>query len=67
METPKNKKQYKTLRVKVTPMTFYNLFKLATMMGCNKNPGRAIDKLVREKMLSLHTQSEQEYKHSHEE
>lgn len=55
MQTKKtNQKQYKTLRVKVTPMTFFNLFKLAKLAGC-KSPGRVIDKLVRDKMLSLHT------------
>lgn len=55
MQTKKNNfKQMKLLRVKVTPMTFYNLFKLAKLSGY-KNPGRIIDKLVRDKMLSLHT------------
>jgi hypothetical protein len=44
----------KLLRVKVTPMTFFNLFKLAKLSGF-KSPGRVIDKLVRDKMLSLHT------------
>lgn len=48
-------KQLKTLRTKVTPMTFFNLFKLQKM--CNaSSPGKVIDKLVREKMLSLHTE-----------
>ena len=48
-------KQLKSLRTKVTPMTFFNLFKLQKM--CNfSSPGKVIDKLVREKMLSLHTE-----------
>lgn len=50
-----NSKQLRILRTKVTPMTFFNLFKLQRM--CNaSSPGKVIDKLVREKMLSLHTE-----------
>lgn len=66
MQTKKNNKQMKLLRVKVTPMTFFNLFKLAKLSGY-KSPGRVIDKLVRDKMLSLHTNNEREYKYPNEE
>lgn len=38
--------------VRVTPQTAFNLEKLAVMSGL-KTTGRVVDKLVREKMLSL--------------
>lgn len=47
------KKQYRQkLTVRVTPQTAYNLERLMTMSGL-KTPGRVVDKLVREKMLTL--------------
>ena len=36
------------------PQTSYNLDRLADLSGL-KSPGRVVDKLVREKMLSLRT------------
>ncbi len=47
------KKQHRQkLTVRVTPQTAYNLERLMTMSGL-KTPGRVVDKLVREKMLTL--------------
>lgn len=46
------KKHNKKLTVRVTPQTAFNLDKLAAVAGL-KSPGRVVDKLVREKMLSL--------------
>lgn len=47
------KKQHRQkLTVLVTPQTAYNLERLMTMSGL-KTPGRVVDKLVREKMLTL--------------
>lgn len=40
------------LSVRVTPQTAFNLERLAAMSGL-KTTGRVVDKLVREKMLSL--------------
>lgn len=42
--------------IRVMPQTSYNLDLLAEMSGL-KTPGRVVDKLVREKMLSLNGQS----------
>lgn len=39
-------------QIRVLPQTSYNLDRLAAMSGL-KTPGRVVDKLVREKMLSL--------------
>ena len=47
------KKQHRQkLTVRVSPQTAYNLERLMTMSGL-KTPGRVVDKLVREKMLTL--------------
>ena len=40
--------------IRVLPQTSYNLDRLADLSGL-KTPGRVVDKLVREKMLSLRT------------
>lgn len=42
---------------KVTPMTLWNLRKLAKMAGYGDNIGKVIDQLVKEKMVSLKWQS----------
>lgn len=50
----KNKKLHTYKRqIRVMPQTSYNLDLLAAMSGL-KTPGRVVDKLVREKMLTLH-------------
>ena len=46
------KKNLRRLSVLVTAQTLYNLQKLADMAG-NRNVGRVVDKLTREKMLAL--------------
>jgi len=43
------------LTIKVTPQTAHNLERLMAMTGL-KSTGRVVDKLVREKMLSLREQ-----------
>lgn len=52
------KKHNKKLTVRVTPQTAFNLDRLAAVAGL-KSPGRVVDKLVREKMLSLHPEPPQ--------
>ena len=47
-----NKKNMRRISVLVTAQTAYNLDKLAAMCGY-KEQGRIIDKLVREKMIML--------------
>lgn len=49
------KKHNRKLTIRVTPQTAYNLEFLAGAAG-TKSTGRVVDKLVREKMLSLHPQ-----------
>ena len=46
------KKNLRRLSVLVTAQTLYNLKNLADMAG-NRNVGRVVDKLTREKMLAL--------------
>lgn len=46
-------KNPRRLVCKVTPQTLWNLQKLAKMMKCGDNLGKVVDKLVREKMISL--------------
>ena len=46
------KKNLRRLNVLVTAQTLYNLDRLSKMEG-DRNIGRAIDKLTREKMISL--------------
>lgn len=46
------RKRTQKLTVRVTPQTAYNLDRLA-QLGGQKSPGRVVDKLVRDKMLSL--------------
>lgn len=56
----KNKKFHTYKRaIRVMPQTSYNLDQLAALSGL-KTPGRVVDKLVREKMLSLHERSGKE-------
>lgn len=43
--------------IRVMPQTSYNLDRLADLSGL-KTPGRVVDKLVREKMLSLRVSEE---------
>lgn len=50
-----NKKNMRRVSMLVTAQTIYNLEKLAAMSGCHEI-GRVVDKLVREKMISLNTQ-----------
>ena len=47
-----NKPNTRKLSVRVTPQTAFNLERLAAISGL-KTTGRVVDKLVREKMLSL--------------
>lgn len=46
-------KNLRRLACKVTPQTLWNLQKLAKMMRYGDNLGKVVDKLVREKMISL--------------
>lgn len=48
------KKNLRRVTMVVTAQTAYNLDKLAKMSGCGYI-GRVVDKLVREKMVELHT------------
>ena len=48
----RQKKNLRRLNVLVTAQTLYNLHKLADMTG-SQNVGRVVDKLTREKMLTL--------------
>lgn len=48
----RNKKNLRRISVRVTAQTAYNLGKLAAMCG-HQDLGRVIDKLTREKMVSL--------------
>lgn len=50
-----NKKNMRRVSMLVTAQTIYNLEKLAAMSGYHEI-GRVVDKLVREKMISLNTQ-----------
>lgn len=50
------KKKLVRLTCKVTPMTLWNLRKLAKISGYGDNIGRVIDQLVKEKMVSLKCQ-----------
>lgn len=56
-----NKSNTRKLCVKVTPQTAFNLERIAAMYGL-KTTGRVVDKLVREKMLSLKETSKHEKK-----
>ena len=47
------RKNLRRLNVLVTAQTLYNLDRLSKMEG-DRNIGRAIDKLTREKMIALH-------------
>lgn len=47
-----DKKNLRKIRCTVTAQTLYNLEHMAAAMGTN-NIGRVIDKLTREKMISL--------------
>lgn len=50
------KKKLVRLTCKVTPMTLWNLRKLAKISGYGDNVGRVIDQLVKEKMVSFKCQ-----------
>lgn len=52
-----NRKPTRKLTVRVTPQTAYNLERLMLIAGL-KSPGRVVDKLVREKMLTLRGRGE---------
>jgi hypothetical protein len=47
------KKNMRRISILVTAQTAHNLERLADMDGC-RDVGRIVDKLTREKMLSLH-------------
>jgi hypothetical protein len=49
----RNKKNLRRISVLVTAQTAYNLRKLADMDG-QRNEGRVIDKLVRDRMVQIH-------------
>lgn len=46
-----SKWRFRRITIKVTPQTAYNLEKLAKME--NTYPGRVVDKLVRDRMVSF--------------
>lgn len=48
-----NKKNLRRINVLVTAQTAYNLRKLADMDG-QRDEGRVIDKLVRDRMVEIH-------------
>lgn len=50
-----NSKKRVRIICRVTPQTLWNLRKMAKSMGYGDNIGKVIDKLTREKMISLHT------------
>ena len=52
MRNQYNRKNMRRLSILVTAQTLYNLQKLADMTG-SRNVGRVVDKLTREKMLTL--------------
>lgn len=49
-----NKKNLRRISVLVTAQTAYNLQRLADMDG-QSNEGRVIDKLVRDRMIQIHS------------
>ena len=52
MRNQYNRKNMRRLSILVTAQTLYNLQKLADMTG-SRNVGRVVDKLTREKLLTL--------------
>lgn len=46
-------KEKRSIRIKVTPQTLYNLSRLAKMAGDGDNLGRVVDKLVRDRMIAM--------------
>lgn len=60
-----NKKNMRRVSMLVTAQTLGNLEKLAAMSGYHE-VGRVVDKLVREKMISLNPQSKQKGEKPHE-
>jgi len=48
----KQRQKTRKVTVRVTPQTAFNLERLMQISG-QKTPGRVVDKLVREKMLTL--------------
>ncbi len=52
-----SKKNMRRVSLLVTAQTAWNLQRLADMSGF-KEPGRVVDKLVREKMISLNQSTE---------
>lgn len=53
-----DKKKLVRIGCRVTPQTLWNLRKLSKTMGYGDNIGKVVDKLTREKMLSLHLPKE---------
>lgn len=60
-----NKKNMRRVSMLVTAQTLGNLEKLATMSGY-REVGRVVDKLVREKMISLNSQKPCRKEKAHE-
>lgn len=60
-----NKKNMRRVSILVTAQTLGNLEKLAAMSGYHEI-GRVVDKLVREKMISLNPQKDRKEKFNHE-
>lgn len=54
MNKPKNKRKLRTITLRITAQSLYNLYRLADISEVG-SLGRVVDKLVREKMISLHT------------
>lgn len=48
-----NRKNLRRLSILVSAQTAWNLEKLARMSGYGDNVGKVVDKLVREKMVSM--------------
>lgn len=46
-------REKRSIRIKVTPQTLYNLSRLAKMAGDGENLGRVVDKLVRDRMIAM--------------
>lgn len=56
-----SKKNLRRLSVLVTAQTAYHLDRLAAMCG-HRDPGRVIDKLVREKLIQLNGGNDGQHK-----
>ena len=60
-----NKKNMRRVSILVTAQTLGNLEKLAAISGY-RELGRVVDKLVREKMISLNPQKDRKERFDHE-